>query len=576
MKKTISALLCTAVLVQCGATAFAAAIDTVKEDMDTQIITVSGSKLSNNDKVLIEVFNFDNGTVDYENGLEGIFAVNTDENGSYTVSFKLPKTSATGEKKIFARPVVGKKSEGKIDFYSSESIDTILRNWNSAIQNQDKTSMEKVINDKTALKIILNSSLADTLASELASADKTVLAEKLLKLPEATKIGDFVPDFIAPYINFAINNLSADTLAKLVSEFYDEIDTVKGTVYENIISKMSDDEKNVLFKDSANFRTKDISTADFASVIYSRAVYNKFSEITYYADVKPFIDLYNTDYFKIDFTDYDVVSNKYEVDSKVLENRHAYSDFETFKTKYEGWAAEQKEAEGEPGGSSGGTSGGSSSGSGKGKGSGVSFVPTPKDEDISVVKEEIFNDLENFDWAKEHIMALYNKGAVDGTEKNTFSPSNLVTREQFVKMISALTTFDENPPSAEFSDVAKGEWYEKYINGAKASGLISGRDDGTFGVGDCIIRQDAAIMCLNAIKKERPDLLENLKIEKLPFGDAGDISSYAVYAVSALNKLGILNGDASGNFNANANATRAEAAVMINKVMTLIGEGAEK
>lgn len=576
MKKTISALLCTAVLAQCGATAFAAAIDTVKEDMDTQIITVSGSKLSNNDKVLIEVFNFDNGTVDYENGLEGIFAVNTDENGSYTVSFKLPKTSATGEKKIFARPVVGKKSEDKIDFYSSESIDTILRNWNSAIQNQDKTSMEKVINDKTALKIILNSSLADTLASELASADKTVLAEKLLKLPEATKIGDFAPDFIAPYINFAINNLSADTLAKLVSEFYDEIDTVKGTVYENIISKMSDDEKNVLFKDSANFRTKDISTADFASVIYSRAVYNKFSEITYYADVKPFIDLYNTDYFKIDFTDYDTVSNKYEVDSKVLENRHAYSDFETFKTKYEGWAAEQKEAEGESGGSSGGTSGGSSSGSGKGKGSGVSFVPTPKDEDISVVKEEIFNDLENFDWAKEHIMALYNKGAVDGTEKNTFSPSNLVTREQFVKMISALTTFDENPPSAEFSDVAKGEWYEKYINGAKASGLISGRDDGTFGVGDCIIRQDAAIMCLNAIKKERPDLLENLKIEKLPFGDAGDISSYAVYAVSALNKLGILNGDASGNFNANANATRAEAAVMINKVMTLIGEGAEK
>ena len=576
MKKTISALLCTAVLVQCGATAFAAAIDTVKEDMDTQIITVSGSKLSNNDKVLIEVFNFDNGTVDYENGLEGIFAVNTDENGSYTVSFKLPKTSATGEKKIFARPVVGKKSEDKIDFYSSESIDTILRNWNSAIQNQDKTSMEKVINDKTALKIILNSSLADTLVSELASADKTVLAEKLLKLPEATKIGDFAPGFIAPYINFAINNLSADTLAKLVSEFYDEIDTVKGTVYENIISKMSDDEKNVLFKDSANFRTKDISTADFTSVIYSRAVYNKFSEITYYADVKPFIDLYNTDYFKIDFTDYDVVSNKYEVDSKVLENRHAYSDFETFKTKYEGWAAEQKEAEGESGGSSGGTSGGSSSGSGKGKGSGVSFVPTPKDEDISVVKEEIFNDLENFDWAKEHIMALYNKGAVDGTEKNTFSPSNLVTREQFVKMISALTTFDENPPSAEFSDVAKGEWYEKYINGAKASGLISGRDDGTFGVGDCIIRQDAAIMCLNAIKKERPDLLENLKIEKLPFGDAGDISSYAVYAVSALNKLGILNGDASGNFNANANATRAEAAVMINKVMTLIGEGAEK
>lgn len=571
MKKIISAVLCTAVLSQAGIGAFAAAIDTVKEDMDTGIITVSGSNLSKNDKVLIEIFNFDSENVDYENGLEGIFAAVTDDDGAYSASFKLPKNSLTGKKKIFAKPVVGKKSESAIDFYSSESINTILENWNNAIKNSDKSSMEKVIDDKTALKIILNSDLSDTLADELKDADKTALAEKLLTLSEAEKIGDFAPDFIAPYINFAINNLSADTLAKLAAEFYDDIDGKKGAVYENIISKMTDDEKDVLFKDAANFRKKDMSTADFAAVVYERAVYEKFSEISYYADVKPFIDLYNTDYFKIDFSDYDAVSNKYAVDSKVLEKRNEYTDFETFKTKYESWASAQKESE-QGSGTSGKKGGGSSS---KG-GSSVGFVPTLPTQDISIVKEEIFKDLENFGWAKEHIMALYNKGAVDGTDKNEFSPSSLVTREQFVKMISALTAFDENSPSAEFSDVQKGEWYEKFINGAKNAGLISGRDDKTFGIGENITRQDAAIICFNAVKKERPDLAENIKIEKLSFGDASDISSYAVYAVSALNKLGILNGDANGNFNAHANATRAEAAVMINKVMTLIGEGAEK
>lgn len=90
--------------------------------MDTQIITVSGSKLSNNDKVLIEVFNFDNGTVDYENGLEGIFAVNTDENGSYTVSFKLPKTSATAKRKFLRAPLSAKRARIRLIFIRPKAL----------------------------------------------------------------------------------------------------------------------------------------------------------------------------------------------------------------------------------------------------------------------------------------------------------------------------------------------------------------------------------------------------------------------------------------------------------------------
>ncbi|UKI35746.1 MAG: S-layer homology domain-containing protein [Clostridiales bacterium] len=271
------------------------------------------------------------------------------------------------------------------------------------------------------------------------------------------------------------------------------------------------------------------------------------------------------------------MSNKYEVDSKVLEKPSRILGFlKRLKRNTRAGRARRKTAE-QGSGNGGGSSPSRGSSSSKG-GSSVGFVPTPVTEDISIVKEEIFKDLENFDWAKEHIMALLQQRRCGRhREKNTFSPSNLVTREQFVKMISALTAFDENSPSAEFSDVAKGEWYEKYINGAKASGLISGRDDGTFGVGDCIIRQDAAIMCLNAIKKERPDLLENLKIEKNFRSATQAIFRRMRYTrCRPLTSSAFLNGDASGNFNANANATRAEAAVMINKVMTLIGEGAEK
>lgn len=570
MKKIISAFLCGALVLSGGSSVFAAAVDSAKEDMDTQIITVTGSNLAKNDKVLIEIFNFDGENIDYENGLEGVFAVQTDNNGKYSASFKLPKIADTGMKKIFAKPIVGEKGEAEVDFYSSSSIETILQNWNDAIENQSKASMENVVNDKTALKIILNSPLVDKLCEELLPVSKDSLTQKLLTLSKADKIGDFAPDFIAPYINFAINNLSADTLSKLVLEFYDSIDTQKDAVYENIIAKMSDEEKMTLFKDAAAHKTANISTEDFASLIYNRAVYNKFTAITYFTEIKPFIETYNTDYFKIDFSDYNLITNTYNVDSKAITNRHEYTDFATFKTKYEGWINDEKTAEQ----IANSTSSGKGSGGGGKTGATVPFLPTPADEDISIVKEEIFHDLDGFDWAKEHIMALYNNGSLDGVSKDSFAPSDTVTREQFVKLISALTSLDEKAANAEFSDVKAGEWYEKYINSAKSIGLISGKDDNTFGVGENITRQDAAVMIFNAVKKERADITDKLEIGKLEFKDAGDISSYAIYAVSALNKLGIINGDNLGFVNPNATATRAEAAVMISKALTLIGEGA--
>ena len=145
----------------------AAPIDSVKENMDTQSVTVSGSELVAGDKVLIEVFNFDDESIDYEADLEGIVAVTADENGSYTASFRLPERAASGLKKVFAKPIVGRQSEQTLEFYSSSDIEQILSNWNDAINNKDKAKMENVINDETALKIILNSPLVPTLRQEL-------------------------------------------------------------------------------------------------------------------------------------------------------------------------------------------------------------------------------------------------------------------------------------------------------------------------------------------------------------------------------------------------------------------------
>lgn len=541
----------------------AAPIDSVKENMDTQSVTVSGSELVAGDKVLIEVFNFDDESIDYEADLEGIIAVTADENGSYTASFRLPERAASGLKKVFAKPIVGRQSEQTLEFYSSSDIEQILSNWNDAINNKDKAKMENVINDETALKIILNSPLVPTLRQELLEKDKSAVTEKLLQSQPASNVDDVAAAFKDPYLNFALNNLSKETAAKLLLEFYDSIDTKKGDVYQNIISKLSDSEKLTVFENAISQKTANAANGEIVSLAYSCAVFGEFSKISYYSDVKPFIDTYNTEYFKIDTSIYDKVKNTYEVDSKVLTQRSSYTDFETFKAKYELWAKEQYDSENSSNGSTGGTGGGGGgkkTSSSSGGGGGV----------INPVKEEIFADLADFDWAKDHIMALYNKGVIDGIGDKKFAPEQTVTREQFVKIASALCTMPEAPSDAGFEDVVSGSWYEKYVNGAKAISLISGKDEKTFGVGENITRQDAAVVLFNALKISKPEAVEGISIDELGFADSDSISAYALYAVSVLNKLGVINGDNNGYFNPTANATRAEAAVMINKVLKLI------
>lgn len=567
MKTTVKALIVLAAGLTslCLGTCFAATIDSVKENMDTQEITVSGSNLVSDDKVLIEIFNYDDEAVDYNTELEFIVVTNTDSEGSYCITFKLPERIKSGVKKIAIKPLVGKYSEDIFDFYSSASINTILSNWNDAINNQDKSKMENVVNDETALKIILNSKLAPKLRSELLDKNKDALTKELLKLNTAEIINDFADEFIDPYVNFAVNNLTADTAAKLILEFYDSIDAQKGSVHDNFISKMTDDEKLSVFAEVVSNKTADITNEELVKLIYKCVLFNKFKEIKYYQDVKPFIDSYNTkEYFDIDFSVYNSLKNTYNVDSKVLDRRGEYSDFASFKTKYEGWMKEEKKREAEadknissPSGNKGGGGGGSAN-----KGIGVDVVVA--------VQETVFNDLADFEWAQEHILSLYDKGVIDGMGKKVFAPSKPVTREQFVKMTFALCDMPENIDNAGFEDVAKDEWYEKYINAAKQIGLVSGKSESLFGVGENITRQDAAVILYNALKISKPELAQNNEIERLLFNDSDDISSYAIHSVSVLNKLGVLNGDDNGCMKPLANTSRAEAAVMINKVLSLI------
>jgi len=175
--------------------------------------------------------------------------------------------------------------------------------------------------------------------------------------------------------------------------------------------------------------------------------------------------------------------------------------------------------------------------------------------------QEKFTDLSGFDWAKDAINNLADKGIVNGVTEESYNPSGSVKREEFVKMIDALYT--ANAEASEFSDVNQNEWYAPFINKAVSAGIVKGMSDSIFGLGKGVTREDMAVMILRALKLE-------ITTDNEVFSDDSEISSYAKDAVYTLKNKGIISGTGNGNFEPKRIMTRAEAAVLINNILNAI------
>lgn len=214
-----------------------------------------------------------------------------------------------------------------------------------------------------------------------------------------------------------------------------------------------------------------------------------------------------------------------------------------------------------PGGGGTGGGGGTSGGSGGNiyagnTGTSTNIRPTqPRG-----AANEIFSDLNSVQWAKAAIRRLYEKGVVSGDGSGNFYPNSPVTREEFLKMLLvSLGKVDKNA-SHSFTDSTKADWNYSYIASGVKLGIVNGLGGGLFGVGKPITRQDMAVMVFRAAELKGSE-------DKADFKDDREIADYAKEAVYALKQSKIINGNDEGNFQPQKNATRAEAAMIINALI---------
>jgi hypothetical protein len=175
--------------------------------------------------------------------------------------------------------------------------------------------------------------------------------------------------------------------------------------------------------------------------------------------------------------------------------------------------------------------------------------------------------LESVPWAKDGVNYLYEKGFINGYGEGIFAPAGLVTREEFVTMtVSAFGLYDENSTS-DFLDVSPNEWFYKYVSSGVNTGIISGIGDNLFGSGQKITRQDLAVLAYRCIKYKYGETGD----AGAEFSDFNSISGYAKEAARALMGLGIINGYEDGSFRPLNTATRAEAALILYRIITVKG-----
>lgn len=170
-------------------------------------------------------------------------------------------------------------------------------------------------------------------------------------------------------------------------------------------------------------------------------------------------------------------------------------------------------------------------------------------------------------WAKDSIVKMIDLGIVNGVSDTSFEPDRTVTRAEFCKLVCrtfGITDYDIQPL---FKDVDSSAWYFADVQAAAKAGLVQGFD-GYFNPEDKIERQAAAQMLLNVCNIK--ELSAENSGDTTEFDDNAQISDWAKEAVEKLTSMQVIKGN-GGSFLPKASATRAEAVVMISRLVDNTG-----
>lgn len=442
----------------------------------------------------------------------------------------------------------GRSEEKKFKLFSKQMVDNLLL----LISKTETEALETVLRDPQNVEILnLSFDVYDLLDSNRQMLVLSKIAKKLFKDAEE--------------INIAFNNASneqfiLDNISKSNTENADRL--IKQ--YKNEI-KINDNSFYYLLGDAAsrfydkyifNVTYKDIEEFAKAFKDGSAIIYLNYKQKSEYVSEK-IIENYSSELGldKNDVVEYEQMSQTNKL--KVIE----YIKITDINELAE---AAQRFHNGVVSVKQGSTSGNGSKANNS-QGYIIASKPQTDENTNSASTKSYFSDLPQTHWAYQYMTALIEKNVISGMGNGCVEPDGEVKREQFLKML--LESLDITGSNAEcaFTDVDTKDWYYKYVQTAVEHGIVSGYEDGSFGIGKNISRAEMCVLIQRAVSVTGKKL--SYVNDEFDFTDSEAVPEFAKEAVSQLQRAGIVNGYEDGSFGADGASTRAAAATVIYKML---------
>ncbi|MBI9012656.1 MAG: S-layer homology domain-containing protein [Clostridiales bacterium] len=171
-------------------------------------------------------------------------------------------------------------------------------------------------------------------------------------------------------------------------------------------------------------------------------------------------------------------------------------------------------------------------------------------------------------WANKTINSLLIKNIIFNRGENEFCPNDYISRAEFSAFLSLALELEDGEIVKNFIDMNESSALYNFVVKASSNGLISGYPDGSFKPDYNIKRQDLAIVIKKGLELKGLSLPVESKSSN--FLDGNQVDQYAMNGVDYCVTNNILSGKPGGLFDPQAFLTRAEAAVVINKIIELL------
>ncbi|KNZ70536.1 Ig domain-containing protein group 2 domain-containing protein [Thermincola ferriacetica] len=213
-------------------------------------------------------------------------------------------------------------------------------------------------------------------------------------------------------------------------------------------------------------------------------------------------------------------------------------------------------------------------------------VPTQFTEDsngrvTAIIKHQangvytVIDNEKNFEdtllhWGQDEISLLASKMVIAGVNNNSFAPDSKITRAQFTAMLTRALGLEPKLAAKTFRDIRASDWYAGTVGAAAEAGIIKGYKDGTFKPNVFVTREQAVIMLSSTLdmlnKKNTVTLTETAGL-LAPFKDKSTVRPWVKQLTAIAIKSHIITGNSEGLLSLEKPCTRAEAVVMITRML---------